>query len=134
MSCCGAENLGGVQSAIDPDHGLPFARQRVRLFVCETLSERKFARDFLVVGQLLLIFGRRDDGHVLWPAFFRLADFDQLHAIRLGGELLPPGAELRVIGEIVIVADVESQGLFRSGDFVAGLCGRRESDRENAHE
>ena len=69
--------------------------------------------------------GERDDRHVLAAALGGLADVDQLHAVRLGGELLPVRLELGVAGHLVIVADVEAEGLFGGGDFGRGLGGER---------
>ena len=43
-----AEHFGGVQAAVDPDHGLAFARERARLVVGEALGQREAARDVLV--------------------------------------------------------------------------------------
>ena len=36
-----AEDLGGVQTAVDPDDRLAFLRQRVRLVVGESFGERE---------------------------------------------------------------------------------------------
>ena len=85
---------------------------------------RELLRDFFVMLQLLLILGRRDDGHPLRAALFGLPHLDQLHAIRLGGQLLPPGRELRVGGELVIVADLESESLLRSRQVARRLSRR----------
>ena len=58
------------------------------------------------------VFGRGDDGHVLTATFGGGADVDELHAVGLFGEGLPVGGELDVVGEMVVVADVEAEGLF----------------------
>ncbi len=121
-----AQNFRGMQTAIDPNHRLAFMRQRARFVVGEPFGERQLARDFLVMLQLLVIFGRGDDGHPLRAALFGLADLDQLHAIGLGGQFLPPGGELCVIGELVIVADLESEGLLRRREVARGLSRGRD--------
>src|ERR1700735_2709641 len=58
---------------------------------------------------------------------------DQLHAVGFGGEFFPIGFELRIARHLVIVANVESQGLLGSRDF-GGLCkqgtgGKKEKKR-----
>ena len=123
-----AQYFARVQAAVDPDHRLAFMRQRMRLIVGEPFGERQLARDFLVMGQFALILGRSNDAHELRPALFGLADLDQLHAIGLGGQLLPPGLELRVGGEVVIVADIESEGFLGRGDFAGRLSSSRAGD------
>ena len=50
------------------------------------------------------------------PALGREPDIHQLHAIGFGGQLLPVGFQLGVVGDLVVVAEVESQGLFGRGD------------------
>ena len=116
-----AQNFAGVQSAVDPHHGLAFVSQRAGLIVRESFGECELARDFLVSRQMLMIFGRGQDRHPLRTPFFRLPDLHQLHAVGLGGQLLPPGRQLRVIGQVVIVADVESERFLRRGDVTPVL-------------
>ena len=79
---------------------------------------------------MLLIFGGSEDGHPLGAAFFSFADLHQLHTVGLSGQLLPPGCQLRVIGQVVIVADVESKRLLGRGDVMAILRGQRDGKRE----
>ena len=47
----GAQNFGGMQSAVDPDHGFAFVRQLVRLRVGKTFGVRQLLRDLLVIGR-----------------------------------------------------------------------------------
>ena len=84
-----AEHLGGVQPAVDPDHGLAFARERARLIVGQAFGLREPPRDVLVASELLEVLGRRDDRHQLRPAFGGLADVHDPHAIGFLVELLP---------------------------------------------
>ena len=67
--------------------------------------------------ELLEVFGRSDDGHELRAAFGGLADIDQLHAIGFRGEPFPVIGELGVIGELVIVAEIEAELIFGRGDL-----------------
>ena len=85
-----AQYFAGVQSAIDPHHGLAFVRQCARLIVGESFGEREPAGDFFVAGQVLLILGRSEDDHPFRAAFFTFSDLDQLHTVGFGSQLLPP--------------------------------------------
>ncbi len=131
-----AEHFAGVQPAVDPDHGLAFARERLRLLVGEPLGEGEPARDLPDSAQVPVVLGRRDDRHQMRPAFRRLADLLQHHAIRFAIELLPVGGELLVGGELIVVAEVEAELLLRSGD-PGRLCRRRrreDAERDNEGE
>ena len=116
-----ADGLGGVQAAIDPDDGLALFGQRARLLLADAFGEGELARDLLVLRQIPDVLRRRDDGHPLVAAFLGLADALQLHARAFGGELLPVGFELGVVGDHVVVAQVEAEGFFRGGDAGGGL-------------
>ena len=83
----------------------------------DAFGMRQFLRDFLIVVQLLHVLGRGDDRHVLVAAFFGRADVDQLHAIGFGGQLLPVGVQLGVVGDLVVVAEIEAERFLGSGDF-----------------
>ena len=86
----------------------------------QVLGQREFARDLLIVLQLLLVCGGSDDRHILRPPLFRLADVDKLHAVAFRCKLLPPGGELRIVGKMVIVTDVEAERFLRSGELGGG--------------
>ncbi len=73
---------------------------------------------------------RGDDGHVLAAVFGGRADVDELHAVGFFGEGLPVRGELGVVGEVVVVADVEAEGLFRRGDFAWGVDGLAEAGKD----
>ena len=107
-----ADGLGGMQAAVDPDHGFAFARQRAGLVFCKPLSEGQPAGDLLIPVQIPEVLRRADDRHVLPPALGRGADVDQLHAVGFRGQLLPIRFELGVVGDLVVVAQVEPQGVF----------------------
>ena len=94
---------------------LPFAGQRAGLLFGEPFGMRELPGDLFVAIQLLMFSGRGDDGHVLLAAFFGRADVDQLHAIGFGGQLLPVGFELGVVGDLIVVAEVEPQRFFGRG-------------------
>ncbi len=115
------DGFGGVQAAIDPDHGLTLARQRVGLGLADTFGQGELAGDLAVMVQVADIRRRRNDGHVLAPAFGGGADIHQLHAIGFSGQLFPIGFQLGVIGHLVIVADVEAERLLGRSDAGRGL-------------
>ena len=77
----GADGLGGVEAAVDPDDRLAFFGERLGLVVGETLGQRELLADLAVVVEVLHVFGRGDDGHVLVAALGGEADVDQLHAV-----------------------------------------------------
>ena len=83
-----AQHLGGVQAAVDPDHGLAVARELPRLLVGEPVGERQLAVRFLDERQLPMVLRRRDDRGDLGPALFRLADVHDHHALGLRVHLL----------------------------------------------
>ena len=131
-----AHRLAGVQSAVDPDHGLALAASWC---ACSSVTPSACARrcgDLLVVVEILDIVGRGDDGHPLIAALLGLADVDQLHAIGFGGELLPVGFELGVVGDHVVVAEIEPERFLGGGDLRRGLGEEgsgRQRCRENEH-
>ena len=45
----------------------------------------------------------------------------------LGRELLPVGFQLGVVGDLVVVAEVEAKRFLGSGDFGSRLCGQQAS-------
>ena len=105
---------------------LPSLRQRARLVVGQPFGGGQPARDLLVAIELLVVLRRRDDRHQLRAAFGGLADLHHLHPVGLLVELLPVLDELRVGGELIVVADVEAEVLLGRGD---GLRRRRRPHR-----
>src|SRR6185503_10465624 len=67
----------------------------------------------------------------------RLADADEAHAVGLGGEFLEVRLGLRVIRELVVVADGETEVLLRRGDFRGcggdQSCKRKEGGWKESH-
>ena len=112
----GAQHLGGVEAAVDPDHGLALAGQGAGGVVGEAVGQRQLARNLPVAVELLEVLGRRDDGHQLITAFGRLADGLHHHAVGLGVELAQVLRELRVVGQHVIGADWVAEELLGRGD------------------
>ena len=112
----GAEHLGGVQAAVDPDHGLAFLRQRARLLVGQALGLGQPARDLAVAVQLLEVLGRRDDRHQLVAALGGLADALDDHPVGLRIELAHVLGELRVVRQHVVGANLVAEELLGCGD------------------
>ena len=102
-------------------------RQGPRFLLADAFGVRQFARDFLVPRQLFHVFGRRDDGHPLIAPLLRLANALQLHARALGGQLLPVSLELGVVGNLVVVAEIEPKRFLGRGYFRSRLCGQQAS-------
>ena len=121
----GAQHLGRVQPAVDPDDRPPFLRQRARLFLGEPVGERQLPGDLLVPVELRDVGRRRDDRHQLGAALRRLADVHELHPVRLRGELAPVLLELGVVRELVVVTDVEPEVLLRRRHLPLRRDGRR---------
>ena len=120
-----AEHFGRVQAAVDPDHGLAFrAPARAPASSVSPSARCQPARDLLVAIELLVVLRRRDDRHQLRAALGGLADLHHLHAIRFLVELLPVLDELRVGGELIVVADVEAEELLGRGDGLRPGGGR----------
>ncbi len=120
----GAEHLGGVQAAVDPDHGLAFLRERTRLVVGQALGVGQPPGDLAVAVQLLEVLGRRDDRHQLVAALGGLADALHDHAIGLGVQLAHVLGELRVVGQHVVGANLVAEELLRRRDLEG--CRRHE--------
>ena len=115
-----AEDLGGVESAVDPDYGLAFLRQRARGVVGQALRQRQAARDLLVAIEFLEVLGRRDDGHQLIAPFGGLADRLHRHAVGLRVECAHVLDELGVVRKHVVGANLVTEKLFRRRDLGRG--------------
>ena len=112
----GAQHLAGVQATVDPDDGLARASQLSGVLLRHILGQGQPAGDVLVAGQLAMVGRRRDDAHELRPAFLGDADANHLEAVRFLFELRPVIAELLVIRQAVIVAQVEAEEFLRRRD------------------
>ncbi len=75
------DSLVRMQAAVDPHHCFAFARELVCLLVGQTLGQRKLAIDLLIMRELALVLGRRQNRHVLMAAFAGHPDVHQLHSI-----------------------------------------------------
>ena len=121
----GGDDFVGVQAAIDPDDGLAFGGEGVRLIVGEAFGAGEALGDFFVARQVFEIGRRGDDGHDDGAAFGGLADLFELDAVGLGGDLVPVVEQLGVVGEEVIVAGgvgaEDGRGDFGLGE--RGGCG-----------
>jgi hypothetical protein len=127
----GAQDLRRVEPAVDPDHGLALGGEPARDIVGQALSQGQARRNVLDPGQAGVVRRRRDDGHDHRPALGRYPDLDDPHPVGFGVELFPIGGELFVIDELVVVADRETELLFRARDLGRG---RREAERHREAE
>ena len=80
----------------------------------------------LILREILVVGGRGDDRHQLRPPFGRLANLLKRHAVGLRVELPPVVGDLRVVGELIVVAEVESELLLRRGDAGSARKARQE--------
>ena len=108
--------FGGVEPAVDPDHRLAFFGEGTGLVVGEPVGQRETPGDFLQPRDVLPVLRRRDDCHVMRPALGGLADFNHVNPVRLPFELQPVFGDLLVVGEKVVVAEVVTELMHRSGD------------------
>ena len=116
-----SHRFGRMQSAVYPHNRLAFARQRMRLFIGEVFRVRQLLRNALIMFQLLDVFRRTDNRHVLLAVLGRRADIYQLHAIRFAGQLLPVSFQLGVVGHVIVVSKIEAEGFHRSRYFRCSL-------------
>ena len=116
MSCC--EPTVSVACSPPSIHTMALpSLASARFLLADALGMGQLAGDFLVAREFLHVLRRRDDGHPLVAAFLGLADALQLHARALGGQLLPVGLQLGVVGDLVIVAEIEPERFLGCGDF-----------------
>ncbi|MNN67146.1 hypothetical protein D3C81_1827650 [compost metagenome] len=103
-----AHGFVGVQATVDPHHRPALRGQRTRCRVAITRTRQTLgnAAIFLQSRQV----GRRgSDQHQLRATFGGLAQLDQLETIRRGRNLAEIRLGLRVIGEHVVIANIESK-------------------------
>src|SRR5262249_7319509 len=135
-----AEDFGRMEAAVDENDGLAFLRERPRLIVGEPFRVRELARDLAVAIQLLHVLGRRHDRVHVSTLFGRLPDVADLQTVRLLLDLVEVVDELGIRGELVVVADVETEERFRRSDGGRGLCRgngrglRNDNDDERGNE
>ena len=119
-----AQNLRRVQSAVDPNHRLPFPRQRPSLFLGDAFGQCEPSGDVLVASEIGEVLWGRNDRHELRAPFGGATDFLQHHPGRLLRKLSPILCELRVGRQVIVISDVEAELLPGSRDSL-GLDRRR---------
>ena len=129
----GAEYLGGVEAAVDPDHRLAFAGQRPGLIVGEPLGQRQLPRDVPVAIELLEVLGRADDRHQLVAALGGLADRLDDHAVGFLVDEPHELGELGVVRQDVVGADWMAEERFGRGDPRRSGARRRLDLRQQGH-
>ncbi len=128
----GPEHLGRMQAAINPDDGFPVPGELSRCLVGQPFGQGKPAVEFLELGELLVVFRRRDDRGQLGTALLRLSNLDNGHAVRFPGQLADVRDVLRVIGEEVVVADIVTEMFFRARNRLRRRPGRLRHQRPRA--
>src|SRR5579883_182025 len=93
----------------------------MRLLLGQAFGVGQPGGDLPVMFEILEVRRRGEDRHVLAPSLGGRADIDQLHAVALARQLLPISDELRVVRNLIIVADIESEEVLGSGDVRGGL-------------
>src|SRR5579863_7544754 len=88
----------------------------MRLFGGEAFGVSELLRNRFIAVQLFDVGGRGNDQHELVATFFCLADHYEFDAIGGGGEFFKVGFGLRVVGELIVVADVETEMVPGGGD------------------
>ena len=116
MVCCEPGDLGGVEAAVDVHERAPFARERARLLVGESLGMREPLRDLAIVIELREVLGRGDHGERPRVAGGGLADVDELDPVARGREPLEVADRFVVRRELVVGADGEAEDRFGGGD------------------
>ncbi len=119
----GADGLGGVEAAVDPDDGTAFGGEGAGVGFGEAFGAGEALGDGAIVVELREVRGGGADDHPLRAAFGGAADVDQADAVGRGGEFFEVGFRLRVGGEVVIVTDREAEVGFRSGELGGGRGG-----------
>jgi len=98
----GSGHLGGVESAVDPDHRLPLPGELPGLRLGEPLRQGHPAGDILVAVQVPMVLRAGDDGHHMGTPLGGGSDGVQHHPVRLPGEGLPVPVEGGVVHQLVV--------------------------------
>ncbi len=114
--CLRRDGFGGVQSGIDPHHGLALGGQLAGFVFGYALGLRQFAGDLLIAIKISQIGRRRHDPHPLGAAFFGRAKAFQLDTVRLFGQALQIGFVLVIIGQIIVRARFLREEVLRRRD------------------
>jgi hypothetical protein len=130
-----ADGLGGVQAAVDPDHGAALGGEGAGLGLVDVLGAGEPLGDFAQAIEFREVGGRRADDHPLGAALLGAAHVDEPHAVGFGGELPEIRLGLHVGREVVVVADGEAEvglrrrelgGADRAGAAAASAQSRRQ--------
>ncbi len=106
-----AEGFRGVQTTIDPDDGLAFLRQRPCAVVRETLRLGETLSDLSIAFEVAMVLRRGHDRHQLVAPLGGLAHHLQVQARRLPFEGSPITADLLIVGQEIVIAEVGPKGL-----------------------
>ena len=124
-----AQHFGGVQSAVDPDDDLAFARQARAVAESTPSRLRESARDVLVAREIAVIGRARDDRHDLRTSLFRHADGVEHDAVALAGHLREVLMQLGVVRQHVVGADLVPEERFGRGDARLRIGGGGRQER-----
>ncbi len=116
----GRHGFCGVQTAVDPDHGLALGGQGASLGFADALGLGQPARDLLIAVDVRQVLRRGNDRQILRPPLGRFADLQQLHPVRLPGQCLQIAFELAVGDQAIVGADLVAKGLQRRGQAPRG--------------
>src|SRR3569833_3763694 len=108
--------LGGMESAVYPYDCPPLCRQGLGLCFREPFRMGQLLRDGFIMVQLPDIFWRGDDEHELGTTLFSLANLYQPDPVGGCRQLPEIGFCLGIGGQLVVVADVEAEMLFGTGN------------------
>ncbi len=122
------EHLGGMQATVDPDDGLTLPRQAACFFFRHALCQREPPGYFLVPTEIRVIIRGGDDRHQLRAPLRGASNFLEHHPGRFLRQFRPICLQLRVRGEVIIIADIEAE-LFL-GSRYALPANRRSHDRK----
>ena len=128
-----AQDLRGVETAIDPHDGLAALREVTRLVFRHPSRARQAGRDLPVFIQVRVVLGRGDDRHELVAALGRLPDGLQRHARRFGRQRLPVAGEVAVVRKLVVGADPVAEERLRRREILRNAGTRRgegQNDRD----
>ena len=113
-------------------YGAPLPRQLSRTEVCQAFGKTHPLRNRTQPLALSEILRRGDHRHHHGLPVRRGTDLLEQHAVRLGRQLLPVAAQLRVVGEEVISANlVTREGLRRRDVALRRQAAGQESETEH---
>ncbi len=101
-------HFGRVQPGVDPDDRLAFHGQGLGCLFVDPCPGELLA-DGAVSIEIRMVFRRRNCEQVQRSVQRRAADLTQRHTIAVGGQLPVVGLHLRITGELVVVAGLETE-------------------------